>query len=448
MSDNPFLSGNFGPMEEETTATDLPVTGEIPEELEGRLLRIGPNPVDPQEGHHWFAGNGFVHGLRLREGRADWYRSRLVRDDQVCDFKGWPRTPGPRFREDSTGLANTNIIGLGGKTYAIVEGGGFPMELDYELETVQASNFDGGLATPFSAHPKRDPDSGELHAAGYFPYTDDLHHVVISAEGEVTRMEPVSVPGRPMVHDCAITENYFIVLDFPVIFHVPPGAESSDASGGLGQYRWTEEYGSRVGLLPRNGSSDQTVWCEVENCFVFHPLNAYEDEEGRVVLDVIRHPKMFDTNLTGPGEGPPTLDRWTLDPKDGSAREERLSARPQEFPRHDERLVGKPYRYGYCGTPGAGGLFGGLLKHDLHTGEELHRDDGVSKQYQEPVFVPRSEEADEDDGWVMSYCHDSDRNVAEVVILHAQDFLGEPLATIDLGVRVPFGFHGNWVADR
>ena len=447
MSDSPFLSGNFGPMEEETTSTDLSVRGEIPEELEGRLLRIGPNPVDPKEGHHWFAGNGFVHGLRLRDGRAEWYRSRFVRDDQVCDAKGWPRTPGPRFREDSSGLANTNVIGLGGKTYAIVEGGGFPMELDYELETVQASDFGGGLVTPFSAHPKCDPDTGEIHAAGYFPFMDDLHHVVVSAEGEVTRTEPISVPGKPMVHDCAITENYFIVLDFPVVFHVPPGADSTDVSGGLAQYRWKEDYGSRVGLLPRNGTSDQTIWCEVENCYVFHPLNAYEDEEGRVVLDVIRHPRMFDSNLSGPGEGPPALHRWTLDPKDGSSKEECLSERPQEFPRHDERLVGKPYRYGYCGTAGEAGLFGGLLKHDLHKGQMQHRDEGASKQYQEPVFVPRSEDSDEDDGWIMSYRHDSDRNVAEVVILHSQDFLGDPVATIDLGVRVPFGFHGNWVAD-
>ncbi|HIL79944.1 MAG TPA: carotenoid oxygenase, partial [Myxococcales bacterium] len=106
-----------------------------------------------------------------------------------------------------------------------------------------------------------------------------------------------------------------------------------------------------------------------------------------------------------------------------------------------------PYRYGYCGASGESGLFGGLLKHDLRTGETLHRDDGPSKQYQEPVFVPCSEEADEDDGWVMSYRHDAERNKAEVVILHAQDFLGTPLATIDLTVRVPFGFHGNWVPD-
>ncbi|HIF98263.1 MAG TPA: carotenoid oxygenase [Myxococcales bacterium] len=444
MSDNPFLSGNFGPIETESTVTGLKVQGEIPRDLAGRLLRIGPNPVAPGENDHWFAGNGLVHGLRLRDGEAEWYRSRFVRDDSVCDFKGWPHTAGPRFREDSSGLANTNVIGVGGKTYAIVEGGGFPVEIDYELETVRSSNFGGGLSGPFSAHPKRDPDTGELHAAGYFSGWDHLQHVVVSAGGKVLRTLDIPVPGRPMVHDCAITENYFIVFDFPVVFRpVEGGAEE----GTLGQYIWHEEYGSRVGLLPRTGSADEIVWCEVENCFVFHPLNAYEDADGRVVLDVVRHPKMFASNSNGPGEGPPTLDRWLLDPKGGAVKEDRISDRPQEFPRHDERLVGKPYRYGYCGASGESGLFGGLLKHDLRTGETLHRDDGPSKQYQEPVFVPCSEEADEDDGWVMSYRHDAERNKAEVVILHAQDFLGTPLATIDLTVRVPFGFHGNWVPD-
>ncbi len=443
MSPNPFRSGNFAPIEDEITMEGLSVRGEIPRDLVGRLLRIGPNPVAADENAHWFAGNGLAHGLRLRDGKAEWYHSRMVRDDQVCDSRGWPHTPGPRFYEGASGLANTNIIGLAGKTYAIVEGGGFPMELDDQLDTVECSDFGGTLQGPFSAHPKLDPDTGELHAAVYFAGWENLQHVVVSAEGKVVRALDIPVPGRPMVHDCGITENYFIVLDFPVVFQTPePGEE-----GGLGSYRWQEDYGSRVGLLPRTGTADEIVWCEVENCFVFHPLNAYEDAEGRVVLDVVRHPSMFATNFTGPGEGPPTLDRWVLDPKDGSSKETRISDRPQEFPRHDERLVGKPYRYGYCGAPGGAGLYGGLLKHDLEKGECLHRDDGPSKQYQEPVFVPCSDDADEDDGWIMSYRHDAERNTAEVVILHAQDFLGEPVAVIDLNTRVPFGFHGNWVPD-
>ncbi len=89
MIENPYLSGNFAPVKEEVTAFDLKVTGEIPRELEGRFLRIGPNPIDPDpKTHHWFIGNGMVHGVRLRGGRAEWYRNRYVRDDQGVEAKG------------------------------------------------------------------------------------------------------------------------------------------------------------------------------------------------------------------------------------------------------------------------------------------------------------------------------------------------------------------------
>ena len=47
MSENPYLSGNFAPVDGERTDFDLEVTGQIPRELSGSLLRIGPNPVDP-----------------------------------------------------------------------------------------------------------------------------------------------------------------------------------------------------------------------------------------------------------------------------------------------------------------------------------------------------------------------------------------------------------------
>ena len=147
MSENPFLSGNFAPVEEELTAFDLHVTGEIPKELEGRLLRIGPNPIDPNPtNHHWFLGNGMVHGVRMRDGKALWYRNRYVRDDQVVEAKGWPAIEGPTREGDlGGGVANTNVIGHAGKTLAIVEAGNLPVELSYELETVRRSDFGGTL---------------------------------------------------------------------------------------------------------------------------------------------------------------------------------------------------------------------------------------------------------------------------------------------------------------
>ena len=78
MTENFFLTGNFAPAADEHTAQDLRVTGRIPESLEGRLLRIGPNPIAPDPAtYHWFLGNGMVHGVTLRGGRAVWYRCLL-----------------------------------------------------------------------------------------------------------------------------------------------------------------------------------------------------------------------------------------------------------------------------------------------------------------------------------------------------------------------------------
>jgi carotenoid cleavage dioxygenase len=442
MTANPYLSGNFAPLREETTAHDLRVTGAIPRELCGRLLRIGPNPVaepDPAS-YHWFTGNGMVHGLRLREGRAEWYRSRFVRDDAVTAARGWPRTPGPRHGMGD-GVANTNAIGHAGRTWALVEAGGLPVELDYELETVAMSDFAGTLPGSFTAHPKRDPETGELHAVAYYWAWDYVQYVVVGTDGRVRRTVDVPVPGKPMVHDCALTERWVAIFDLPCTF------DAEVATKGAFPYVWNPDYGARVGLLPREGQASQVRWFEVPLCYVFHPLNAFELADGQVVLDVVRHPKMFARDVLGPNEGAPTLDRWILDPASGKLREERLDDRGQEFPRHDERRVGRPIRYAYTAAFEPGPSFGPLLKHDLaKRSTELH-DEGPSRAFLEPVFVPQTPDAAEDDGWVLAYVYDRARDASDVVILHAQDFAARPVARIHLPHRVPYGFHGNWVPD-
>jgi carotenoid cleavage dioxygenase len=443
MTDNPYLSGNFAPVAKEVTAFDLRVTGTIPRELSGRLLRIGPNPigdVDPVR-YHWFTGNGMVHGLRLRDGRAEWYRNRYVADDAVTAAKGVPATPGPRHGMSS--VANTNVIGHAGKTWAIVEAGGLPVELGYELETVAYSNFAGTLPGSFTAHPKRDPDTGELHAVVYYWEWDYVQYVVVGTDGRVRRTVNVPVPGKPMLHDCAITERYVVVFDMPVTFKL-----ENVQNGAPFPYAWDPEYGARVGLLPRDGEGRDVRWLEVPLCYVFHPLNAYETADGRVVLDVCRHPKMFARDVNGPNEGGPTLDRWVLDPSSGKVSADTLDDRGHEFPRHDERRIGKPIRYGYTAALGTGLAVGPLYQHDLERRTALVRDEGPGRAFLEPVFVPRTPDAAEDDGWILAYVYDAASDTSDVQILHAQDFTGAPVATIHLPQRVPFGFHGNWVPDE
>lgn len=441
--ENPYLAGNFAPVHEEVTSFDLPVTGALPAELSGRLLRIGPNPVVPADPatYHWFTGTGMVHGVRLRDGRAEWYRNRFVRADDVVAVRGGPPTPGPRRQMNFA--PNTNVIGHAGGTYAIVEAGALPMLLSYELETQARSDFTDTLGDAFTAHPKTDPVTGELHAISYFWQHERLQYQVVGTDGLVRRTVDIDVPGRPMVHDMGLTERYAVVLDLPVTFSL-----DAAAAGSSFPYRWDPEYGARVGLLPREGEAADIVWCELpDNCYVFHPVNAYDDGE-RVVMDVVRHATTFAGDLLGPSDAIPSLHRWTIDPRTCRVSEQLLDDRGQEFPRHDERLVGRPHRYAYCVAADliADGLTG-LIKHDLIAGTSEQVDYGRGRMTMEAVFVPRAGATAEDDGWLMSYVYDATTDRSDIVVLHAQDLTAGPVATVHLPTRVPFGFHGNWVAD-
>jgi carotenoid cleavage dioxygenase len=444
--ENHYLEGNFAPVREEVAAFDLPVTGSIPAELSGRYLRNGPNPIGPVDlrTHHWFIGTGMVHGVRLRDGKAEWYRNRYVRGDEVADVQGLPKLPGPRHPMFGGAAPNTNVIGHAGTTWAIVESGGLPVEMSYELESIRYVDFDGAWPGAFSAHPKLDPLTGELHLVGYYWEWDHVKYVVVRPDGSIRKVVEIPVPGKIMVHDVAITDSSIVIFDLPVTFQL-----EALGAGYPFPYRWDPDYQARVGVLSREGGADDIGWAEVEPCYVFHPMNAYDLPDGRTVVDVARHPRMFATDFNGPDEGGPTLDRWTIDATAGKVVEERLDDRGQEFPRVDERLVGKPHRYGYCAAFESGPPpgHGPLVKHDLELGTTTEHDFGAGRAAGEGVFVPRSEAAAEDDGWVMSLVYDAGSDRSDLVILDAQDFAGGAVATIHLPRRVPFGFHGNWLPD-
>ena len=438
MKSNPYLTGNFGPVTEEVTAFDLQVTGHIPAELNGRYLRNGPNPItaDP-ETYNWLVGDGMVHGVRLQGGQAEWYRNR------------WVKSPG-------SFPPNTNVIGLNGQTFALVEAGAPPVELGFELDTIGTSDFGGTLSHGYTAHPKVDPVSGELHAASYiWSLPNVIEYTVTGPNGTVIRREEIPVPGRPMVHDISITESSAVFYDLPVVFNL------EEAMAGIGlPYAWSNDYGARVGVLPRQGTgTDQLRWFEVNPCYVFHAVNAHDaagaNGQQLIVLDVIRYDRVFDQNRLGPDECIPYLWRWTLDLQSGRVTEEQLSDQPIEFPRVDERLVGKKHRYGWATSvysdsqdSGASGVFDGasIACYDFQTDSLTRHEMGPGRFAGEAVFVPASDTAGERDGYLMSMVYDTGTDRSDLVILDAQDLLAEPLATIHLPQRVPFGFHGNWVA--
>jgi carotenoid cleavage dioxygenase len=124
-----------------------------------------------------------------------------------------------------------------------------------------------------------------------------------------------------------------------------------------------------------------------------------------------------------------------------------LEERGCEFPRFNDAFGGRPYRYGYTVSAGNVQEFGPTFKHDVTTGRTEVHDHGPGRSALEPVFIAREDATAEDDGWVMSYVYDAKRNATDVVILDAQCFSDRPVTTISLPVRVPFGFHGNWLPD-
>ena len=442
-----YLSGNYGPVTEEVTAFDLPVVGELPDELDGRYLRNGPNPIEPVDPatHHWFMGDGMVHGIRLREGRAEWYRNRYVGSKHVSDVRGEPDIAGPNWNASPV-APNTNVGGFAGRTWAMVEAGGCPVELSYELETVGRNDFFGTLPGAFTAHPKVDPDSGEMHAMVYAwgQWLDHVQYVVVAPDGRVSRT--VDIPlGMTMLHDMSLTARYAIVYDQPCT------VDLDLAFAGRFPFRWNPDYGNRVGLLPRNGEAGDIVWIDLPIGYAFHPMNSYDTPDGKVVIDICNYPKMFEHDLLGPfGDGNlGRLERWELDPVARTASTTVIDETANEFQRHRGSLTARPYRYGYCAAPALDLTSGWpTIKHDLQTGARQVFDHGPGRAAGEPVFVGKQGRAEEDAGWLVTYVHDLGAGTAEFVVMDAEDLDRGYVAQVPLPQRVPFGFHGNWVSDR
>ncbi|WP_433271732.1 carotenoid oxygenase family protein [Actinosynnema sp. CS-041913] len=433
----PYLEGHYTPVPDETTATALTVRGTLPPELRGRYLRNGHNPKPGVTPSHWFKGSGMVHGLRLVNGRAEWYRNRWVRT---------PALDGDASNDLKASVAGTHVIEHAGRILALQEAN-LPYELTPELDTVGAFDFHGRLTTAMTAHPKEDPVTGELHFYGYSPFPPHLTYYVASPAGEINRVEVVDGAGPSLMHDFGLTENYVVWLDLPVVFDP---AEQSGIP-----YRWSDGYPPRIGVMPRVGAPEVT-WFEVEPGALLHVANAYEDVRGRVVVEGPRYDRAaWETSWkwwTGaPGHGPEPLTgaishRWTLDPASGVAREATLDGLTTEFPTINEDRLGRATRFGYAvAFPGGGHEGYSIVKYDHVSGSRQLAPMGGRRMPGEAVFVPAG--SGEDEGYLLTIVSDLARDASELLVLDATDLRRGPVAVVELPRRVPSGIHGSWVAD-
>jgi carotenoid cleavage dioxygenase-like enzyme len=452
---------NRAPIDFETDLGPLPLQGTLPAGLRGTLVRNGPNPLVPDEHTHFFGGDGMLHAFHIEDGQVR-YRNRWIRTARLDYARRTGRTystgeVGRRSEESlphDDGTGNTHVIRHAGRVLALEEAH-LPIGIELAtLATLGTDDFAGGLHHKFTAHPKTDPRTGELLFFGYGtpePLSNGMSFGVISSEGRVTRLEQFAAPYAAMVHDFAVTDRYVL---FPIM---PLTASRERAQAGRPPFAWEPEYGTRVGIMPRAKTTGDIEWWSGPACYVFHVMNAWESGD-QLFVDVMQFntPPLFprpDGSLAaGPGE-PGKLVRWRFDLA-GSSREFTqtvLEEIPGEFPRIDDRRAGLAYRHGwYAGsTPGADGQVR-MQSSVVHIDHAAPRADvytfDARDRVSEPVFVARSADAAEGDGWVLTTVWRSATNTSDMVVFDARRVAAGPVCVASLPHRVPDGFHGNWFA--
>ncbi len=438
-----WLQGNFAPVTREVEAFDLEVVaGAIPPTLRGLYVRNGSNPQSG-DSTHWFFGDGMVHGVKLEDGTAAWYRNRYVRTALYESRTGFGEGPPGGAANQS----NVSAIWHGGRLLTSGEVG-LPFELSTaDLGTIGTHDFGGRLTTAFTAHPKVDPATGRLHFFGYGFTPPYLTYHVAAPDGTLVSSTEVPVGASTMIHDFTITETDAVFWELPVLFDLEAATRwIRDKSSGVFPYRWAPEYGARIGVMPLDGPGTAIRWFDIDPCYVFHGVNAHRSGDD-VVLDVCRLSSMFAPNQRLGGDL--SLRRWTVDTVRGSVRDEVVDAdRPGELPSRDPRRVGRKQRYGYFvqtrDNPDTVDL-GGLVKRDYRTGRVETWDPGPSGHTGEWLFVPDGSSADEDAGYLLTFLYDDTRRTSQLVIVDATDVRAGPVARIAIPQRVPYGFHATWV---
>ncbi|KAG4981560.1 hypothetical protein JHK85_035518 [Glycine max] len=353
-----YLTGNFAPVPETPPTKDLPVKGYLPDCLNGEFVRVGPNPkFSPVAGYHClsvlekcvlkvefdaytmlsptvFAVNfttqnrssgicfsnfdllncRMIHGLRIKDGKAT-YVSRFVRTSRLKQEEYFG---GSKFMKigDLKGLfgllmVNIHMLRTKWKVLDVSYGTGtdaIKVFEDGDLQTLGMLDYDKRLGHSFTAHPKVDP----------FTVSDPI-----------------------MMHDFAITENYAIFLDLPLIFRPKEMVKNKTLI-----FSFDSTKKARFGVLPRYAKDEKLIrWFELPNCFIFHNANAWEEEDEVVLITCrLQNPNL---DLVG-GTAKEKLENFSnelyemrFNMKTGEASQKKLSASAVDFPRVNESYTGR-----------------------------------------------------------------------------------------------------------
>lgn len=461
--DHPFMTGPFRPNYDEVNATELEVEGRIPERLAGVYLRNTQNPVhQPRGTYHPFDGDGMLHALRFDRGRCE-YRNRFVRtqgfrEEQqagralyagLIDSPRLAERPGWGARGGLRDTAATDVIVHAGMALATFYQCGEPYRLDpVTLQDLGVSAW-GREVLPhggISAHPKVCPVSGDLLFFNYSKQAPYMHYGEVDAQDRLVHYVPVPLPGPRLPHDMVFTANFAILDDFPLHW------DESLLAQGKHKLVYDGQRPSRFAVVPRRHAPQTGIrWFEAEPTYVLHWLNAWEEGD-QIVMHGYHQatpmpPAGYDNRgqTLGPERYGPTLHEWRLDLRTGRSTERQLDPRLLEFGMINARYWGRPYRYSYnmIAHPGSF-LFDGILRYDHRTGESQRWLFGEGRYGSESPMAPCHDAQAEDDGFVVSFVTDMQRDRSECLVLDARDLAAGPVARIFLPHRISSGTHACW----
>lgn len=480
-----MLSNNFAPVVEELPPTECEVIqGSLPPCLDGAYIRNGPNPQFlPRGPYHLFDGDGMLHSIRISQGKPTLLCSRYVKTYKytIETQAGSPLLPnifsgfngltasaargalsaarilaGQYNPANGIGLANTSLAFFGNRLYALGESDlpySVRLSSNGDIETLGRHDFDGQLSMSMTAHPKVDPETGEAFAFRYAPIPPFLTYFRFDAKGAKQADVPIFSMLRPsFLHDFAITNKYAIFADIQIGMNPmemivgggsPVGSDPSKVP--------------RLGVIPRYAKDESEMrWFDVPGFNIIHAINAWDEEDGNQIVMVAPNILSVEHTLERMDLVHALVEKVRIDLRTGIVTRHPISARNLDFAVINQAYVGKKNSFVYAAVGDPMPKISGVVKLDVSKGDQRQDCTVACRMYGprcyggEPFFVarePGNPEAEEDDGYVVSFVHDEIAGESNFLVMDAKSPNLDIVAAVKLPRRVPYGFHGLFVRE-
>ncbi|HCQ23388.1 MAG: Apocarotenoid-15,15'-oxygenase [Aphanizomenon flos-aquae LD13] len=450
------------------------IEGEIPPELAGTLFRNGAGLLDinGERLHHPFDGDGMISRITFINGRAH-FRNRFVQTPgYLAEQKAGKILYRGVFGTQKSGgwlanifdfklknIANTNVIYWGKKLLALWEASEPYLLNPQTLETLGNEYFNGVLSKgeAFSAHPRIDPNGTLVNFAIKPGLSTTITIFELNKNGEITSKKNHSVPGFCFIHDFVITENYCIFFQNPVNFNPIPFALG--ICGAAECIKIQKNQPTKIIIIPRKTQTENVKVLETKAGFIFHHVNAFEleNEINEIIVDSICYESLTEVEPNSDyrktdfeKNSPPQLWRFNLNLSNNKVQNQLIDPRPTEFPTIHPNYMGKSYRYLYSAAAHQSTVnapLQAIFKVDLESGTKQLWSAAPRGFVGEPIFVPRANSQQEDDGWIIFVVYNAENHRSEIVILDAQNLEKGRIAKLHLKHHIPYGLHGSFTPE-